>query len=268
MRALTVLLGIDDFNPGVIGEDSAELKRLLKLFEEFPEVKATCFCAAKYSYTNDPVRNLAIKNIQKLVNLKVENDSNLLSKNKGWAKKISDIKNISLELHGYTHFNPSLGTCEEFKGITKDETCKKLADSQKEFIKIRAKPRVFAPPGWAMNEHIYSFCSKNHISIANSFYNIKTKKYSGEKINPMKQSVFNGTLCIPRNVDIHNGNVSDIKHIIKNKGLISFHGHAKNIGVSNGLTEGNAGNLRELIAWIKENHDPTFKFFREIKRGA
>ncbi|MCX6800753.1 MAG: DUF2334 domain-containing protein [Candidatus Diapherotrites archaeon] len=267
MRAPTVLLGIDDFNPGVIDEDSDELKRLLKFFREFPKVRATCFCAAKYSYTNDPVRNLAIKNIQKLVNLKVENDSNLLSKNKGWAKKISDIKNISLELHGYTHFNPLLGTCEEFRGIAKDETYKKILDAQAEFASIGIKPKVFAPPGWAMNEHIYSFCSTNHISIANSFYNIKTKKYSGEKINPMKQSVHNRVLCIPRNVDIHNGSTSDIKHIIKNNGLVSFHSHAKNIGVSNGLTEENVGNLRELILWINKNYKPNFKFFREIKRG-
>jgi hypothetical protein len=260
---IIVVFGIDDFNPGVLVLGGKEFSSLQNLFASFPKLKATGFCAANYSYAQNKYMRFFIKKTSNF--LKLATEKNRLSKNTAWIKKIKQVKNISLELHGLTHFNAGLGTAEEFKGKGKKETDDKMQNTLFEFEKANIKANVFAPPGWALNKYVYSFCKEKGIIMANSFYDLKSKKFSGETLkSPWKTTYLNGVKCVPRNIDIKKGTIAEVKDIVKHKGIISFHSHVKNIGVENGLTKDNIKNLGLLLEFIENNYSPQYKFFKEL----
>ena len=260
-----VIFGIDDFNPGVMFPGSTEELLLQGLFKKFPKLKATCFATAGYSYKQNKYLRHLDKNLSKIIKLNPLNKNNLLSRNQKWAKHFKGIKNIRLELHGFTHYNPKFGTSEEFRGLRKEETLDKMLKSIGEFSKIGIKPKVFCPPGWSLNEHLFEFCKENKIIIAAAFYNQKTKSFSGAKLkSPFKPTLLNGVNCIPRNVDIAKGTTTDVDKAVRSGGIVGFHAHAKNIGVANGLTPENIINFERLLMHLEKTYEPKYCFFSEV----
>lgn len=260
-----VIFGIDDFNPGIMLKNSGEEKLLLSLVKKFPKLKITGFCAAAYSYNKNKYLRFADKKLLSKFGPKIESKKNILSKNRLWAGHFGDLKSLRVEMHGYSHYNPLFGSAEEFRGISGEETYKKMSDSLGEFESAKIRPKVFCPPGWAMNDYVFDFCKKRGIKIAGSFYNQKTKKYSGMVLkNPFRPTKVNGVLCIPRNVDIAFGTVGELEEVIKNNGTIGFHAHVKNIGVSNGITNESIKNLENLLSYLEENYSLNYSFFSDV----
>jgi hypothetical protein len=262
-RKVKVIFGVDDFNPGVADLGNEELNNLKRLMKNFPKLKVTGFCAANYNFIQNKYKRFLVKKLNPFFCF--EHNKNALSKNKSWINETKKIKNLSLELHGFSHFNPRLGTAEEFRGINDNETNDKMHKTLEEFRSTNINVSVFAPPGWALNQTIYDFCKDNNIALANAVYNQKKKYFSGEKIkSPWNAQQFKGVKCIPRNIDIGNGTEKEIKNIIKNNGVIAFHAHVKNIAVENGLTKKNLENFTTLLHFIEKNYSPQYKFFNEI----
>jgi hypothetical protein len=262
---VSVLIGLDDFNLGVIAKNSRELALLEGLIKNFPKIKITCFCSPMYSYSDSLARRMLKKALIK--NKFALNENNFLSNNPEWVKNILGRKNLKLEMHGSTHLNEKNGSAAEFDGSSAQETVDALEKGLKEFKKSGVKIGVLSPPGWSVNNSMYGFCKKNKLAFANSFFKIKTGTYSGEKTDPFAPSGKNGVICVPRNADIAESTVTDLKKIIQNGNFVSLHGHAKNIGVKNGITEKNIKNLEELLAFLEKNYDVEYKFFSEIKNA-
>ncbi len=268
MKKVTIIFGVDDFNPGVISENSEEINLLKSLFKNFPRLKVTAFCTPIYSYSNSIIKKHLYMVFGKTIKEKI-NLQNALSNNRFWLSKIQKMKeNIKLEMHGYTHFNKNTHTGEEFKDLGKKETVERIEKGLMEFKKLKIKISVFAPPGWSINKYIKPCLKENKLCIADSFYNMKTKSFAGEKTNYLKPVASDGIVIIPRNIDINSGDKEMLKEIIKKNGIIAFHGHAKNIGVKNGITKENINNLMEMLKWLEKNFSVRYNFFHELKKGA
>ena len=264
MKKVVVLFGIDDFNPEIMQPEFREWKNLQKIITKCPKIKITGFCAACYSFPQNKYKRFFLKKISTFFQKNFENKNNLLTNNPAWVSFFNKEKNLSIQLHGFTHYTPISGTAEEFKGLNKKNTVDHMNSMLNEFQKFGLKATVFAPPGWAINKYVYEFCKKQHWCIASSFYNQKTNSFSGKKLNSgFKIQRIDGVKCIPRNVDIGTGTTEELDYAAK-KGLISFHSHVKNIGVTNGLTEKNIANFTKLLIYLEKNYDPEYKFFNEL----
>ncbi len=262
MKKCNIIFGIDDFNPGVYDNNGPEAENLAELIKDFPKLKMTCFCAANYSF----IKNKYARYFSKKTGFEINfsKNSNLLSNNQKWVEKIKSNKNISLQMHGFTHSNKKDFSAEEFKWLNKEETFSKINSTIVEFKKIGLNPKVFCPPGWALNEHLFEFLRKNKIKMAGTFFNQKTNSFSGQALrNPFSVQKVNGVDCIPRNIDIYNGTTEEIKNAANN-GFISFHAHVKNIGVKNGLTKENVQNLKKLLTYADNNFKINYLFFNGL----
>ena len=264
-KKVIVLMGIDDFNPGVLDLKSTEMKNLKIFLKNHPELKVTGFCTPVYSFNNNPFLSFLKRRFSKLKKQNKINEENRLGNNIDWVDNVGLIENIVLEIHGLTHFNERKISAGEFDGLGKRDTYERIYDGMKEFKSVGLRPKVFCPPGWAMNPHIYSYCEDHSMKLANSFYNLKDKKYSGAKLKtPYKPQFFRRVKCIPRNIDIHSGTFDEVKELVKNEGVIAFHSHAKNIGVKNGLTKENLDNLSDILKQMELKYIIKYEQFRDM----
>ncbi len=264
MKHTIVALAIDDFNPGLIYPNGKEEKLLRKLFLDYPKIKVTCFCSPAYSYTNNKHYNFLMRNIPYLRQFYKINKKNLFENNSDWIKYFKKIKNIQLEIHGFSHYNPIKGNAQEFFGLNKKQTSEKISVALNEFLKVGIKPKVFSPPGWGMNPHIIKECNFKGLNFAGTFYDQNKKTFSGKQMKSgFKIEKYNSIKIIPRNLSIADKKTKNIKFAAE-KGIINFQAHAKNIGVTNGITVENIKNLREKLDFIKENYKIDYRFFSEF----
>jgi len=73
---------------------------------------------------------------------------------------------VFLAMHGYDHQNPNSGSyADEFKGLSYDDTSKRIAKSQRIFSEMGMKPKLFIPPGGKTNDSLYEAAAEKNLYI-------------------------------------------------------------------------------------------------------
>ncbi len=273
-----LLIGVDDATPLFI----ERLFAFEQFCKDFPKLKVTLFVPANYSMQKRPFfyrilrKTLPFPVKKKLFNaLKPKTEKNRIDLNikfVDFLKKQIAKKRFSVELHGWTHFCVENLSAEEFLFLNKMETRQRIEKSINAFFKAGfPKPKVLAPPGWAVTQELLSVLREKNLAIAGSMTSMPLQKNAksieaGIKgVSALQPERFNGVLNIPRNWDLKKGTIERAKKIIELGGLIGVHAHVMPIGVENDLSEENLSNLRSLLEFLeKERIEVEFLHFREL----
>jgi len=278
-----VIFGIDDANHFFM----ERLHALEEFQKEFPKLKATHFVPANYFLLSRP-RSLRLLrgfiplrllpfSVRKCLFNRWEprSEENRIDLQKEFIDLFN--KNISkgrfsAELHGWTHFCPENLSAEEFLYLGEKEASERVEKSIDAFRRADfPKPKVMAPPGWAVTNELLSVLLQKKLAIAGSMTSrslgkdAKSADAGIKGVSALHPKKFHGVLSIPRNWDLKWGTIKRARRIIELGGMIGVHGHVAPIGVFNDLSPGNLGNLRSLLEFLeKEKIETEFLHFREL----
>jgi peptidoglycan/xylan/chitin deacetylase (PgdA/CDA1 family) len=237
MKAIFTL-DFDDLHPESGFGLEGDLQHLFKLKEMFPKLKTTFYLTPDWIFKPQNIlrKGLSITGIQKPA--KWNDEPFRLDKNLKWCKWITDCvdkKIFEICIHGYYHFGKKHPFQCEFQFLDEIETEERIKMSLDIFDKSGIPyVRGFRAPGWGWNPSLINILKK---------YNFKFVAHN-KKVNGLPNLFFNA--------DAKNTNLQKSMEIIKEDGMLLFHGHTG--GYINNITdEGTFKNLVEVLNGLDKN---------------
>jgi len=260
LKKSNILLCIDDIHPeygttydfGLL-EKNSKLNKLINLAKENSWLKIILFLVPNWQYKGKS--SCWTNNYYSII------------EHKQWCEKLKYLmpENVSLGLHGFTHFNSKCkDKWKEFYRLKDDDIRRKLEQMIIYFEKAGLPYRnVFRPPGWEFSSKSYKILNEFGIYHYLGNYDIKTlpapnsksNQFGVENCNLIQPSKIESTYIFPANYDI--GWSSDFRmlDLLSLGSFIGMTGHISNeyfeYYIGSGLEPNVFTRLKENLCYLR-----------------
>ena len=286
-----IAFGIDDIHPESEADgcdcsgnmENGVFRYILRLVDEFPELKITLFITPNWIYKPQPKVSKALSKFFKInaPTMKWEDDKFKLNRYNDWCNWLRNLVktgNFEVAVHGLHHFQPQYPYSAEFKNLDYENSINRIAMAEEILYRARIPfVKVFRPPGWGMSDGLLQALKEERYVLAASSgtqvdLNKETVCNSGiSGVSLLKPEKYNDLMNIPANLDISHGEKDRAAKLIKLDGHVILHGHIAYVyhgeANPNGIDEHSYLNIREIIKFVKQNYPQTsFVKFSELAR--